>query len=171
MNDQNREKKKKTPAGKVVTFLGILFVLIPVLAAAVLLVPRIAGYEEYVISSGSMEPDYPVGSLIFVEDKEPHQIGVGEVMTFRSSGGESVVTHRVVRNDTAKGEIITKGDANKENDFLPVKYEKVIGVVVNCIPKAGFAAGLARDMKGIILIVSMIGAGFALLIAATYMKK
>ena len=72
---------------------------------------------------------------------------------------------------TAKGEIITKGDANKENDFLPVKYEKVIGVVVNCIPEAGFAAGLARDMKGIILIVSMIGAGFALLIAATYMKK
>lgn len=117
MNDQNREKKKKTPAGKVVTFLGILFVLIPVLAAAVLLVPRIAGYEEYIISSGSMEPDYPVGSLIFVEDKEPHQIGAGEVMTFRSSGGESVVTHRVVRNDTAKGEIITKGDANKENDF------------------------------------------------------
>ena len=138
MNDQKREKKKKTPAGKVVTFLGILFVLIPVLAAAVLLVPRIAGYEEYIISSGSMEPDYPVGSLIFVEDKEPHQIGAGEVMTFRSSGGESVVTHRVVRNDTAKGEIITKGDANKENDFLPEKNEKVIGVVVNCIPEAMF---------------------------------
>ena len=171
MNDQSSEKKKKTPAGKIVTFLGIVILLIPVLAAAVLLVPRAAGYEEYFISSGSMEPDYPVGSLIFVEKKPAHEIGTGEVMTFTSQSGGDVVTHRVVKNDTAKGELITKGDANKENDFLPVKYKNVIGVVVNCIPKAGFAAGLARDTKGIILIVSLIVAGFALLTAATFMKK
>lgn len=173
MDNQKTEKKKKTPAGKVLTVLGILILMVPLLTAAALLVPRIAGYEEYSVSSGSMEPEYPVGSLIFVKQKEPGQIGAGEVMTFYSGGGDggSVVTHRVVKNDIAGGQLITKGDANSQNDFMPVRYENVIGVVVKCIPKAGIVAGMARQTAGIIFLVSCICAGFLLLIISTYMKE
>ena len=171
MSNQKKEKKK-TPAGKVFTVLGILILLVPVLAAAMLLVPRIAGYEEYTVATGSMEPEYPVGSLILVEEKDPGTINEGEVITFRSAGDpEDIVTHRVVKNDHERGQLTTKGDANRENDFQPVRYENVVGAVTKCIPKAGFVAGMAREMTGIIILIACIGACFALLIASTYMRR
>ena len=173
MQKSNGDKKnRKTTAGKILTLAGILILIITIITALTLLVPRLLGYMEFSVVSGSMEPGYPVGSLIFVEKNDPSLLVKGDVISFYSDLTHSgVVTHRVVSNDKDKGEVITKGDANKKRDLSPVKYPQVIGTVSRCIPGAGFIAGAASGMKGIIVLVALVGAGFALIIASTYMKK
>ena len=166
------EKAGKTTTGKILTFAGILILIIPTITALTLLVPRLLGYAEFSVVSGSMEPEYPVGSLIFVEKKEPSLLVKGDVISFYSDlTHNGVVTHRVVRNDKNKGEVITKGDANEKKDFSPVEYQQVIGTVSMCVPGVGFLAGAASGIKGIIILIALVGAGFALIIASTYMKK
>lgn len=84
-----------------------------VISAAVLLVPHVFGYQPYSVLSGSMEPRYHVGSLIFVRPVKPEEIKTGDAVTFTLPGQEkTVATHRVVRIDPKAKTFTTKGDAN-----------------------------------------------------------
>lgn len=89
-------------------------------------------YRLYIVRSGSMEPVLPVGSIIIVDihDKEAEP---GEILTYYM--GETVVTHRAVGR--VDGRYITKGDANREQDFIRTEPEKVIGTVCGQIPYLG----------------------------------
>lgn len=71
--------------------------LICVALLAVLLVGvRLIGLEPYVVLSGSMEPAYRVGSLLYVKATPPSEIQIGDPITYSVSTFEPVVTHRVV---------------------------------------------------------------------------
>ena len=53
------------------------------LAAALLLAgARLVGLRTFAVLSGSMEPAYPVGSLIYVRSAEPSALECGDVITF-----------------------------------------------------------------------------------------
>lgn len=82
-----------------------------------------------------MEPDIPVGSLVYVKAIAPEDVTEGDVIAFSSD--ESVVVHRVVENHIVEGEILTKGDANEKEDILPVPYQSVVGRVERHIPHLG----------------------------------
>ena len=73
---------------------GILLIVLEALAG-ILIIPKVMGYEEMAVLTGSMEPKYPVGSLIFVKEENLEKLQVGDVITYRLSG-DTVVTHRVV---------------------------------------------------------------------------
>ena len=76
--------------------LGTL-ILIGVIAAFLpLTVPRLMGYEIYEVVSGSMEPEIPVGSVIYVKAVQPQEVEAGDVIAFHKDG--SVITHRVEEN-------------------------------------------------------------------------
>ncbi len=64
---------------------------------------------------------------------------------------------RVVENHTVSGEFITKGDANKQNDPMPVEYEYLLGKVVLSIPVLGELLAMAASMQGKIAVACMIG--------------
>lgn len=83
-------------------------------------VPKLMGYEIYNVVSGSMEPEIPVGSVIYVKAVSPETVEEGDIIAFTS--GVSVISHRVVSNQTVEGKFTTKGDANAENDMNPVGY-------------------------------------------------
>lgn len=70
------------------------------LIAGVLLVPYLFGYRPTAVLTGSMEPVYHVGSVIFVQEVEPEEIKVGDVITFSTAGMSYPTTHRVVSIDT-----------------------------------------------------------------------
>ena len=95
------------------TALGIMFV-----TAFILLFPGLFGIRPYVVYSGSMEPE----------------IQTGAVVTFRNR--DTVITHRVVKKQN--GTWITKGDANKTADPVPVEESQIIGRVVFCLPYLGY---------------------------------
>ncbi|MCD7867832.1 MAG: signal peptidase I [Clostridiales bacterium] len=116
------------------TALALLFCL-----ALVLLIPRFFGIAPYVVLSGSMEPRISTGSLVFADTRE-REPETGDVITYQVDGQN--VTHRVVR--TENGTCITKGDANTQEDLIPVSPSQIIGRVIFTLPYLGFGVALLR---------------------------
>lgn len=56
---------------------------------------RIIGLTPYAVLSGSMEPAYCAGDLIYVRAVEPRDIEIGMPITFVANEELTVVTHRV----------------------------------------------------------------------------
>lgn len=68
-----------------------------VLICAILLVGvQVVGLKPYAVLSGSMEPTYHVGSLIYVRKIDPADVTVGTPLTFVVNEDLLVATHRVV---------------------------------------------------------------------------
>ena len=146
------------------------FILIAVIVVFLpLTVPRLAGYEAYEVVSGSMEPEIPVGSVIYVKPAEPEEIEKEDIIAFQR--GDSVITHRVVENRVVTGEFVTRGDANQTKDMNPVPYENVIGKVVRSVPGAGVMAEMFTSREGKILAGGVIAAAVLLQIVAALVER
>lgn len=132
--------------------------------AAYLLIaaPLILGYHPVVVLSGSMEPAFPVGSIIYYKETPCDKIQAGQIITFHAGDGGSLVTHRVVENRQLSGEFITKGDANNTEDPNPVAYQDVAGrAAERAIPFAGYFVTygkhpLAIGVMGGILVLGIL---------------
>ncbi|MBE6019008.1 MAG: signal peptidase I [Clostridiales bacterium] len=136
-------------AGHILSTLGAFIMLLVIAACLIVVVPGFAGYRSYVVASGSMEPLFPVGTIVYVEETEPLLLRTGEIIVFRDpSRGTTPITHRVVANNTDKQLIRTKGDANEGEDINPVTYENVIGTVEYYLPYAGYATFLFANTFG-----------------------
>ena len=115
--------------------IGTLILLAVILTSIPLAVPNLLGYETYNVTSGSMEPALPVGSVIYVKYVEPDTVQPGDIIAYYVDG--TVITHRVVENRIIGGEFITKGDANEMEDFTNARYSDLVGVVKYHIPVLG----------------------------------
>ena len=115
--------------------IGTLILLAVILTSIPLAIPRLLGYDTYNVTSGSMEPALPVGSVIYVEAVEPDKVQVGDIIAYYVDS--TVVTHRVVENRIIGGEYITKGDANEMEDFSSVQYRDLVGRVRYHVPLLG----------------------------------
>ena len=73
-----------------------VLVLGVVLLAFLLVGVRLVGLTPYAVLSGSMEPTYHVGSLIYVGKIAPEEITVGTPITFVVNEDLLLATHRVV---------------------------------------------------------------------------
>lgn len=135
-------------------FTSILLVIL-ILAAAVLFLPKFVGMTPLAVLSGSMEPTYHVGSLIYVKDADPEEVQVGEPITFKISD-DTMVTHRVVAIDQEAQTFQTKGDANDNVDGGAVAYENLVGKPVFTIPYMGYLAVYANTTTGMIITVTII---------------
>ena len=138
-------------------------VILAVLLAGV----RVIGLEIYTVLSGSMEPTYHTGSLIYVQDVDPYEIEAGQVITFLLDE-DTVATHRVVEvlpdeNDPTVIRFRTKGDANDAEDGSPVHYKNVLGSPVFSIPQLGYLANYIQNPPGTYIAIS-VGAILLLLI-------
>lgn len=76
--------------------LSTLLVIGVVVLAILLVGVRVVGLTPYAVLSGSMEPTYHVGSLIYVKAIAPEEITVGTPITFVVNEDLLVATHRVV---------------------------------------------------------------------------
>lgn len=131
---------------RVVSFYGRILSLVTVLVmlgAGFFMVPRLWGWEPLIVMSGSMEPTIPTGSVLFTNTgrREPT---TDDIITYHLESGEEkaakLVTHRVVRLENRSEGIvyITKGDANQQEDFVPVRENQITGVYVFHVPKVGW---------------------------------
>lgn len=73
-----------------------LLVAVMVILAVLLVGVRVVGLTPYAVLSGSMEPTYHVGALIYVKDVDPADITVGMPITFVVNEDLLLATHRVV---------------------------------------------------------------------------
>ena len=136
---------------------GAVLGLIVLLALALAGV-RALGLTPYAVLSGSMEPTYHVGSLIYVKKVDPAEIKAGQVITFMLDEN-TVATHRVVgvvpdEDDPATLRFRTKGDANDAEDGSLVHYKNVIGTPVFTIPYLGYVADYIQHPPGMYVAIS-----------------
>ena len=151
------------------SLLGTLLLLLVIVFCLPLTLPSLMGYEVYEVVSGSMEPEIPVGSAIYVKAAAPEEIGEEEVIAFWS--GSSVVTHRVVENRLAEREFVTKGDANAAEDLRAVPYGELIGRVVRHFPKAGRLMALYTGSVGKVCLILLAACGCMLNMLAGSLRR
>ena len=130
----------------VTTVLVIIVAVLAILLAGV----RLFGFDIYAVLSGSMEPAYHVGSVIYVKEKAPEKIEVGDPITFMLSEN-MVATHRVIEvTEDENGDLAfrTKVDANDAPDGGLVNYQNVLGVPRFSIPKLGYLTAYIQTPGG-----------------------
>ena len=135
-------KRKRARGGKVIPALcniaGILILVAVIGLSLIVVLPKAFGLSAYNITSGSMVPTIPIGSIVYVKpvtSEELSAVETDEIIAYMSEG--TVVVQRVVSNHIVEGELITKGDYNEGNDMLAVPYANVIGIVKKHFPLLG----------------------------------
>lgn len=132
-----------------------------VILAVLLVGVRLAGIRVYTVLSGSMEPAYHVGSLIYVKPVSPEMLKAGDVITFMLNQ-DTVVTHRIAQvlpdADGAGLRFVTKGDANETEDAGWVYAQNVIGRAVVTIPYLGYLSAYIQRPPGSCLAVAFCAA-------------
>lgn len=133
---------------------NIIFVVLIILVL-LLFVPNFIGYKSMAVISGSMEPNIPVGSIVYVKDAGFDDFKVGDIMSYQISGS-TMVTHRVESIDKKSRSIVTKGDANDTVDSSPVKESQIVGNVAFSIPVIGFISIYMKTPLGIAIICGIV---------------
>lgn len=144
-------KKKNAKKMRFKNFLKILH--IPIIALIVLLVIymgymkyvkhekniNLFGFRQYIVATGSMEPKYKVGDLVFIRKTPEEKIKIGDIINYISENGTDTITHRVTDIIKKDGQTYyqTKGDNNNSEDPELVKYRQVKGKLVFKISKLG----------------------------------
>lgn len=125
-------------------------ILAAIVALAILLVGvRLVGIRPLVVLSGSMEPTYHVGSMIYVKEVDPESIEVGDPITFLINEDLDMATHRVIEIDAENQHFYTQGDANDAPDGAPVHYNNLVGKPIFTIPKLGYFSDWITNPPGL----------------------
>ena len=140
---------------KIWNFITTAILIVMLILVACLYIPKFFGISPLIVLSGSMEPEYPIGSLLYVNQHNLDDIKIGDAITFYIDES-TLVTHRVVGIDESSCTYITKGDANEVNDGSPVSFDDVLGVPIMNIPKLGGVADWLSHKSGKIIYVTAI---------------
>lgn len=148
-------------------YITTALVAIAVILAVLLAGVRLVGLQPMQVLSGSMEPTYHVGSLIYVKAVDYTGLAAGDVITFMLDE-DTLATHRIVEvvpdeNDPTVLRYRTKGDNNDAVDGSLVHYKNVVGTPIFSIPQLGYFANYIRKPPGTYIAVS-VGAILLLLV-------
>ena len=147
-----------TALKKIWNVFSSVLVVLAVLLALALVGVRLFGLQVFSVLSGSMEPTYHTGSLIYVKDVDYTRLKAGDVITFMVNE-DTIATHRIVEvvpdeEDPGVLRYRTKGDANEAEDGSLVHYKNVIGTPVFTIPKLGYFASYIQHPPGTYVAIS-----------------
>lgn len=125
MTGHRRERPRTGPARLLLT-IGAGVGVACLLAAATCLV---LGLRPMVVTTGSMSPTIPAGSLAFAHDDAANDARVGDVVAVRRAEGSRVM-HRVVSAVPVDGRVALtlQGDANSTPDDETYVVDRVLAV-------------------------------------------
>lgn len=128
--------------------------------------PMVLGWTPRVIMSGSMEPLVQTGDVVVTRTVDTAGLEQGDVITTvdPDTAGKTR-THRYVQRD-ADGLIVTKGDANREQDSTPVADADVLGQGVLRVPFVGKPAYWVAARDHVALGLSFVVLGGLVLAAS-----
>src|SRR5690554_3736000 len=161
LNVEYREREmksknvKRTKWPTVFKLLSGVFMTVVLLLAVLLAGTRVIGLTPYAVVSGSMEPQFPVGSLIYVKSVEPSEVSVGDPITYVMNESLMVATHRVV-GKSDEGNFITKGDANDTVDGSTVHPKNLLGKPLFAIPYLGYLSVFLASGQGKIVLLGVL---------------
>ncbi len=166
----SKKRNRLQPVGRILTgALAALFVLIVCLFGYTTIarvtgnpLPTVFGWGSAVVLSGSMEPELPVGALLFIHREQSY--GVGEIVTYEDEHG-NLVTHRLL--SLQNGQAIAKGDANNTEDH-PFPASNIYGKVRAVLPGVGSAILWLKTPPGLCAILLI---GGLLIFLPGYLKR
>ncbi|WFC98064.1 signal peptidase I [Malassezia yamatoensis] len=105
-----------------------------------------------VVLSGSMEPGFYRGDLLFLV-KPSRPLEVGDVTVYRARDTEVPIVHRVLETHSApKGQLLlTKGDNNPMDDIMLyngarwLHSDQIVGCVMGYLPYVGYVTLIMND--------------------------
>jgi len=112
-----------------VLYAVVSYVIIALLAVGIVafIAPLPFGVKLLNVTSGSMQPDYPPGALLWVVPTKYEKIKVGDDVTYKLDTGQNS-THRVMEVDRENSKLIVQGIyASEYAELIP--YSQVVGVV------------------------------------------
>lgn len=109
-----------------------------------------------VVLSGSMEPAFQRGDVLFLWNRE-NRAKVGDVVVYNVKDRDIPIVHRVMRHHSSdkKQLLLTKGDNNPMDDidlyskkqvYLDREAE-IVGTVKGYVPKVGYSTILLTENK------------------------
>lgn len=154
---------RKRGVGRICGVAGTALIVLVILLCSLLVLPGMVGFHMYDVLSGSMEPEIPVGSLLYVRKGEPEDVEEKDIIAFYGSLEDSgIITHRVVKNNVVSGTFTTKGDANEKEDPAPVPYDNYIGRVALTVPYVGRVLTIMTSLEGKIAAACVVLLGVVL---------
>lgn len=138
---------------KIVHWLALItYVLIGIYA--LVCIPMIFKHYPLVVLSGSMEPTFKTGSIIYYTKVSKEELKENDVITFKIEG-DKFVSHRIVSiNDDL---IETKGDANNSSDPNKIRFEDIEGKDASInIPYVGYYIHFINSNVVIVIILAVI---------------
>lgn len=158
IHPMEREALMNKALKRIFNFVTGLLVFLVVLLAFALVGVRLVGLNPFVVLSGSMEPTYHVGSLIYVKEVDYKELKVGDPITYMVSE-DTVVTHRIIEilpdeEDPDTLRYFTQGDANDAPDGSSVHYKNIIGTPVFSIPYLGYVSDYIQHPPGTYVAVA-----------------
>ena len=108
--------------------------------------PMPFGYGMANVLSGSMEPTFSKGTLLFV--RKDADLEVGDIVVYQA--GSELIVHRIVALDGEQ--VITQGDANNVAD-APFSRTQIKGKVIGWVPVLGTITALLKTPLAVVLIL------------------
>ncbi|EQC25216.1 signal peptidase I [Saprolegnia diclina VS20] len=108
-----------------------------------------------VVLSGSMEPAFQRGDILFLDNNKPN-LDIGDIVVFKIKDRDIPIVHRVLKVHTRKSDgvdfYLTKGDNNNVDDrglYAPgqlwLQRGDIVGIARASIPYVGMATILMND--------------------------
>ena len=171
INKINNKKEKRHKIFKIISlpFVALIIVLVFYMGYMKFVKHEedisILGFRQYLVVTGSMEPNYNIGDLIIVKETPIENIKVGDVINYISENGKDTITHRVTEIIEQDGETLykTKGDNNNAGDSELIESSKVQGVLLFKISKLGTIMTKILTGTGLAVI--------AILITLSYLRE
>ncbi len=120
-----------------------------------------------VVLSGSMEPAFQRGDILFLNNSV-EQVGVGDVVVFKIRDRDIPIVHRILKvheDEDGKVELLTKGDNNRVDDrglYAPgqlwLEREDILGKAVGTLRYVGMVTIALNDYPVLkYVLVGMMG--------------
>lgn len=150
--------------GGIVDFLMLVVIVIAIGVTLVSLtsdnngVSKVGTYIPLNVKTESMEPTINEGDFIIVEECDPYELKVGDVISFLSSEQDEYIvkTHRIVAIEGADSSksFITRGDNNPFDDDVPVYPVDVIGKWNDVkLSKVGYILDFVSSRYGFLFLI------------------
>lgn len=144
-----------------VIFIFGLVIFVSVLNASAGEVPSVFGFSVLQVKTGSMIPEYEIGTVVITKKTDVNELKVGDVISFYSMDQDisgEVNTHRIVNieygGDDNAPYFTTKGDNNSEVDKHKVWPVQIVGkVVYNLGTVSGSVIGVFQNPNVIFFVI------------------
>ena len=160
-------KKAKKIFSRIMTVLSValfvfgVVVFVSVLNASEGKVPSVFGFSVLQVKTGSMLPEYEIGTIVITKTVDSNELQVGDVISFYSMDKDiagEVNTHRIEKiehgGDDNAPYFTTKGDNNSQVDKQKVWPSQIVGkVVYNLGTVSGSVIGVFQNPNVIFFVI------------------